>query len=48
MLGDLFKILQRLEAAIDRRDTPTVVQILQETVSGYRGPTEPSRTIDVT
>ena len=45
---DLGKILQRLEAAIDRRDTPTVVQILQETVSGYRGPTEPSRTMDVT
>ncbi len=45
---DLGKILQRLEAAIDRRDTPTVVQILQETVSGYRGPTEPSRVTDAT
>ena len=34
---DLSKILQRLEAAIDRRDEETVLQILQETVSGYRG-----------
>lgn len=32
----LAKILQRLEAAIDRRDEETVLQILQDTVSGYR------------
>jgi FlaA1/EpsC-like NDP-sugar epimerase len=34
---DLSKILQRLEAAIDRRDEETVLQILQQSVSGYRG-----------
>lgn len=31
-------ILQRLEAAIDRRDRETVLQIVQETVSEYNGP----------
>ena len=34
---DLSKILQRLEAAIDRRDEETVLQILQQNVAGYRG-----------
>ena len=33
---DLSKILQRLEAAIDRRDEETVLQILQQNVAGYR------------
>ena len=33
---DLSKTLQRLEAAIDRRDEETVLQILQQNVSGYR------------
>ena len=30
-------LMHRLEAALDRRDHATVLQILQETVSGYRG-----------
>jgi FlaA1/EpsC-like NDP-sugar epimerase len=34
---DISTILQRLEAAIDRRDEETVLQILQQSVSGYRG-----------
>lgn len=34
----LSQILQRLEAAIDRRDQETVLQIVQETVSEYHGP----------
>lgn len=34
----LSQIIQRLEAAIDRRDQETVLQIVQETVSEYRGP----------
>ena len=35
-------ILQRLEAAIDRRDESTVLEILRETVSGYQGTTDHS------
>jgi FlaA1/EpsC-like NDP-sugar epimerase len=35
---ELAGILQRLEAAIDRRDEATVLQVLQETVSEYSGP----------
>ena len=35
--SDFSEILQRLEAAIDRRDEETVLQILQQSVSGYRG-----------
>ena len=35
--NELSIVLQRLEAAVDRRDEETVLQTLQETVTGYRG-----------
>ena len=40
---ELTNVLQRLEAAIDRLDQATVLQIVEETVSEYRGPLAESK-----